>query len=195
MMDGTISNWGYRIWILYLTLGWTHSLLLLTDLPTPSFIIDVDVLHQRHPQSHTKSTALPRFLLRKYNTIVSPIPLTNAHHNLSSLQGEAPYIADFSNPGRALGYLHAKVIKVKKDDESFLDSTFIAELDLKPFMCRDLDFVSKDTTNCCWARLVQGLSNDRVGTYYWARSTGLGCSMMAHGVLFGDKSFDTGILR
>jgi hypothetical protein len=94
---------------------------------------------------------------------------------------------------RAVGYLHAKVIRTKLEDDTLVKTSFLAELDLLPSMCGEQRFAYANSE--CMARLVQGLNNHHVGSYYWARAAGLGCSMMAIGVQYGDVENDRGILQ
>ena len=179
---------GFVSFVLCLILDLSFSLLL-SNVPTPSFIIDVDVL-----QKITKSTVLPSIFLPKYNVLVYPVPISTEGKAVSNnFVAPLVYEANFSpSNGRSIAYLQSKVITV---EEKHVDSRFIAELDLPPSLCRDPSVNTNATTKSeSYARLVQGLTNDRVGSYYWARSTGLGSSMMAIGVQYGDIQ-GKGVLR
>lgn len=98
----------------------------------------------------------------------------------------------------AIGYLHTTVIRGREDALSGQDDpveTFLAELDLDPFLCipklsdkkGDVDLLSSSSPV---AKLVLGLNNHHVGSYYWARSVGSGSSMEAPGVKYGEEIND-----
>lgn len=89
----------------------------------------------------------------------------------------------------AIGFLHTSVTRAREEATS-QDSpinTFLAEIDLDPSLCGDC----KDELGQS-AKLVLGLNNHHVGSYYWARSAGAGASMEAPGVLFGCSASDDG---
>eukprot|EP00566_Odontella_aurita_P023235 CAMPEP_0113546822 /NCGR_PEP_ID=MMETSP0015_2-20120614/12015_1 /TAXON_ID=2838 /ORGANISM="Odontella" /LENGTH=210 /DNA_ID=CAMNT_0000447311 /DNA_START=529 /DNA_END=1161 /DNA_ORIENTATION=+ /assembly_acc=CAM_ASM_000160 len=117
---------------------------------------------------------------------------------------EAPSVDvtfEFSEGDSAIGYLHASVVKSREDAIAGQDDpieTFLAELDFPP----SLTGIARETGNdndarsyvYPGARLVLGLNNHHVGSYYWARSAGAGASMDAPGVCFGNER-DSGVLR
>jgi hypothetical protein len=82
----------------------------------------------------------------------------------------------------SIGFFHSSVIRAREDaipEEDEPIATFLAEIDLDPSLCG----VNDDETPP--AKLVLGLNNHHVGSYYWARSAGAGSSMEAPGVSFG----------
>jgi hypothetical protein len=161
----------------------TNSLLLLSDLPTPSFIIDLQAL-RRVAEPPFKDGELPSIRCPKNNLLLQPLPISNNNSiitncNFPIVEGQP-----------AIGYLHSTVTRSRDDvihGEDDPISTFLAEVDLDPTLC------------CCGgngAHLVLGLNNHHVGSYYWARSAGAGSSMEAPGVCYGSsKSNSKGVLR
>ena len=68
----------------------------------------------------------------------------------------------------SIGYVHTSVIRAREDvtSQDGPVATFLAEIDLYPSLCANEGDLS--------ARLVLGLNNHHVGSYYWARSAGAG---------------------
>jgi len=137
--------------------------LLLSDLPTPSFLLDVRALRKRHgiPSSIVPSLRLPGHdvVLRPcgpetYRELDAPIA-TTTYDDKSTVTLDLTDKVDEA----ALAYFHASVV-TSRGDENCRAETFLAELDLPPSFCP--------------ARLVLGLNNHHVGSYYWARSAGKG---------------------
>ena len=114
----------------------------------------------------------------------------------------------------AVGYLHTSVIRAREDvnenDEPI--NTFLAEVDLTQSLCFSPSSKSNNNNNNNIveeggshvdvhrpknAHLVLGLNNHHVGSYYWARSAGMGSSMEAPGISFESLSDDDerGIIR
>ena len=176
-----------------------------SDLPTPSFLIDMDMLHkasasiQTTPLPSTSSSSssssstteknleitYPCLSLPKYGKILVPHPQSiNTARRIDSTDNDTP-TPNKSNPpydvsnfrGRsALGYIYASVSMSKscpvgKETHS-RDGTFLAEIDVPYGLGRN-------------SQLVMGINNHHVGSYYWARSVGMGASMEAPG---GDLS-------
>lgn len=166
------------------------SLVLLSDLPTPSFVIDTQALIRRcyvGPPRDEAATQLPPSIRCPGNDIVLCPVVTDGKGN--SVQHENQLILDCAfeviEGEPAMGYLHSSVLRAREDAIPGQDdplSTFLAEIDLDPSLC------SGDAT------LVLGLNNHHVGGYYWARSAGAGASMEAPGVEFS-ISADQTVLR
>jgi hypothetical protein len=68
--------------------------------------------------------------------------------------------------GDVFCFLHASVIRSRNPKDTNTSSTFIAELDLPPSLCRDI-LVEPYMVNRDPARLCLGLNNHHVGGYYW----------------------------
>lgn len=161
------------------------GLLLLSDLPTPSFIIDTDALHRRVAQgqgdgasSSSKILFAPPIRCPKNDLILNPSMIRSIgnRNDVSGQRSVETIICDFQfiEGQPALGYLHSSVTRAREDAITGEDDdTFLAEIDLDPALC------GGD------AQLVLGLNNHHVGGYYWARSAGAGSSMDAPGVSFG----------
>ena len=167
-----------------------NSLVLLSDVPTPSFIIDVQALRRSlvaEPlpiMNNNDEEVLPSIRCPKNNLLLHPISITGNINN-DDKKNKVVGVVDCNFPivdGQpAIGYLHSTVTRGRDDAIANQDdplSTFLAEIDL-------------DTTLCgsgSGAHLVLGLNNHHVGSYYWARSAGAGSSMEAPGVWYGCNS-------
>jgi hypothetical protein len=157
--------------------------LLMSDLPTPSLVLDMQVL-QKHVDTIAgeKSSRIP--------------PLSFANHVLRPCDASETQTVDQKAPpirirdlqaDQAICYLHSRVVRSRQEAVKGQDdpvSTFLAEIDLRPSAC-----------GSAGAELVLGLNNHHVGSYYWARSTGSGASMEAPGVLFDMNNDAQGVLR
>ena len=131
------------------------SLVLLSDLPTPSFVIDIDSLNKRY----SKST------LPISTDVVAP-SIRCPDNNLvlhSSINKDICIDCDFKVEEMvpSIGYIHSSIVRAREDKYENDISTFLAEIDLDHKLCDD-------------AQLVLGLNNHHVGGYYWARSAGVG---------------------
>ena len=85
----------------------------------------------------------------------------------------------------SVGYIHSSVVRAREDAILGIDdpiSTFLAELDIDCCLCGGNENPNGIDGG---ARLVLGLNNHHVGSYYWARSAGAGSSMEAPGISFG----------
>mmetsp|Transcript_21704 Transcript_21704/g.40919 ORF Transcript_21704/g.40919 Transcript_21704/m.40919 type:complete len:303 (-) Transcript_21704:1616-2524(-) len=183
----------FAIIIAAATIKISTPLLLLSDLPTPSFIIDTQAL-RRHivgpPITTEKQDAsiifapsirCPTNKLLLHPSILLRPENNNDHDTSNNIEkGKSTTIIDcefqFTEGQSAIGYLHSSVVRgrgeaVPGEDDPI--STFLAEIDLDPTLC------GGD------AQLVLGLNNHHVGGYYWARSAGTGSSMEAPGVWYG----------
>jgi hypothetical protein len=170
-----------------LTIPDAASLLLLSDLPTPSFIVDTQALHRlvRPPTGVDdvgKEAAAPIFFVPSIrcpdtDVVLRPSMIGSsrcAMYDGSDVTVECRFDVVEGRP--AVGYIHSAVVRAREEAVSGVDdppSTFLAEIDAYPFLCSGR------------ARLVLGLNNHHVGGYYWARSAGAGSSMEAPGVSFG----------
>ena len=176
------------------------ALLLLSDLPTPSFVLDVRAMRKRHAIS--PPSPFPLLHLPKHGVILQPFdPVTDEPLLHDAQGGTAAAVSTIDSADgsviqldltdradeAALAYFHTSVIKSQNDVEDGYalsgGKPFLAELDLPPSLC-----------GSDGARLVLGLNNHHVGSYYWARSAGAGSSMDAIGVDFVDDSSDAGVL-
>eukprot|EP00985_Skeletonema_marinoi_P028298 scaffold24461_cov118-Skeletonema_marinoi.AAC.1 len=157
-----------------------NALMLLSDVPTPSFIIDMQALRRIAEPPLNDNGDIPSIRCPKNNLLLQPI--SNTKRNNKVIDCQFPTVEG----QQAIGYLHTTVTRGRDDaipDEDDL-SAFLAEIDLDPTLCRDD------------AHLVLGLNNHHVGSYYWARSAGAGSSMEAPGVGYGSsKSNSKGVLR
>ena len=165
--------------------------LLLSDLPTPSCVLDVRALRKRHG---ILSSIIPSLRLPGHDVLLRPCgPETESEfdaQNIAATYDDTSTVTlDLTDKvdEAALAYFHASVVTSRGavDDENCRAETFLAELDLPPSFC-----------GSDGARLVLGLANHHVGSYYWARSAGAGSSMDAIGVKFTDDGTgsDKGIL-
>jgi len=133
----------------------TSSLVFLSDIPTPSFVIDIDSLNKRH----SKST------LPISTDVVAP-SIRCPDNNLvlhSSINKDICIDCDFKVEEMvpSIGYIHSSIIRAREDKNEDDTSTYLAEIDLDHKLCDD-------------SQLVLGLNNHHVGGYYWARSAGVG---------------------
>jgi len=150
------------------------SLTVLSDLPTPSFLLDTSVIQRfafqpTHSGSTAGSNAIPSLLLPQQGIILYPM-----------IDGRVQYDAPqcdtlFSDndcvtteTGENFAYLHASVIRAREDRKEHEDpKTFIAELDLPPSLCCELSPKPSYLSHRDFARLCLGLNNHHVGGYYW----------------------------
>lgn len=194
-----------------------QSLVLLSDIPTPSFVIDVDSL----PSELNAKNTPPYLQLPKFSRKLSPTKVTKMGTNGKEEFDDEFYQSiecyefkprkQFEN---SVGYLHSSVLrpreKVNESDEP--KETFLAEVDLSESLCffpkninNNIDQQKEEEKNQSGtympgepkAHLVLGLNNHHVGSYYWARSVGMGASMEAPGISFEASKIndDKGILR
>ena len=167
-----------------------NSLMLLSDVPTPSFIIDLQALRRIAEPPLNDDGDIPCIRCPTNNLVLQPISCDNDPENARHKYSKNVINCDFQviDGQPAIGYLHSTVTRGRDDvipgeDEPI--STFLAEIDLDPTLCLND------------AHLVLGLNNHHVGSYYWARSAGAGSSMEAPGVGYGSssKSNSIGVLR
>ena len=131
------------------------SLVLLSDLPTPSFVIDIDSLHKRYAstlQPISADEVAPSIRCPDNNLVLR-----------SSINIDICIDCDFKVEEMvpSIGYIHSSVVRAREDKNEDDTSTYLAEIDLDKSLCDD-------------AQLVLGLNNHHVGGYYWARSAGVG---------------------
>jgi hypothetical protein len=147
------------------------SLVLLSDLSTPAFLVDVQLLQQYMDKaSSTANTPISPIDLfgRKKKLVPYPYPDRNNDKTCPhSFDENATPVADvLETPG--LCYLHASVVTPRDVTQQDQNPAFLATLDLLPNIS---------------AELVLGLNNHHVGSYYWARAAGAGAAMEAPGVV------------
>ena len=172
-----------------------NALVLLSDLPTPSFLLDVRAMRKRYGIS---PSTLPSLSLPKHDTTLIPFDPVTDEPLLPDAQGGTIVDSSTANDAipldltdradqAALAYFHTSVVRSRSDAEDASvgkdGKPFLAELDLPPSLC-----------GSDGARLVLGLNNHHVISYYWARSAGAGSSMDAIGVAFVDDGNDRGVL-
>lgn len=163
------------------------ALVLLSDLPTPSFIIDTDALRRRIAPPLDKGNEKSKVPYRP--SIRCPSNKLVLHPSTSAAAIDcSDEIVDCNfdviEMIPTIGYLHTSVLRARENVITGEDdiATFLAEIDLvHPTLCED-------------AQLVLGLNNHHVGGYYWARSAGVGSGMEAPGVTFGSSSQGKGLL-
>ncbi len=195
---------------------YTNALLLLSDLPTPSFIIDtqalrrrrvvaagpladdVDAIYSRLPPSIRcpkngvllrPSMILPDRGISTSSTDTYPTTEAGAGANESIFECEFDVIE--GQP--SVGYIHASVVRAREDVIPGADdpvSTFLAEVDVGCDLCG-----GDEQDSAGGARLVLGLNNHHVGSYYWARSAGAGSSAEAPGISFCASAGGTTTVR
>ena len=175
--------------------------LFLSDIPTPSFLIDLDVLGKESGERFDRFPEVSLFLPRNgFHLVARDIQgLANVNTEIRlHLDEMSSYRVGGKTP---IGLLHSSVTRAREDvtDEDY-DSpqeTFLAEIDIPPSLCgllSNMDGTKEDPP----AELVLGVNNHHVGPYYWARSAGSGAFMEAPGVEFASTtsiSRDKGILR
>lgn len=186
------------------------SLTLVSDLPTPSFLIDMDMLHKAAPgapAASKKSNKTMPLYLPKYKNTLFPYTYSlgpdsvHLDSDSSNPPKDAYDVGQYKRQISALGYLHSSVTRARHDDDKIDNNskqeqpessdigTFLAELDLGTDLCCPEPEAE--------AQLVMGINNHHVGSYYWARSVGMGASMEAPGISFranGNGNGDSGIL-
>ena len=146
--------------------------LLLSDLPTPSLVLDVHSI-----QRQIGFDLLPPLALRQHNEVLIPINPAN-HVHIDTTAAPVELLSSTNSP---FSYVHCTVTRPREDADPVLDdpaSTFLAELDFEP-------------TSLQPVKLVLGLNNHHVGSYYWARSAGAGTAMDAPGIVVDGR----GIVR
>lgn len=157
---------------------------LVNDLKTPCLLVDVDRLLDN-------SQCLPSIHLPKNNVILHPHPKKELDSSIDVGQKNDRFDISTFKGQSALIYLHSSVIRERENvtEDDAPTNTFLAELDLSP-----PSLLASES-----AQLVLGINNHHVGSYYWARSVGMGASMEAPGISFGSGNTpnqkDKGILR
>lgn len=162
--------------VMLLILANSGLALLLSDLPTPSLVLDVYAI-----QRYIGTDILPPLELRHYNAVLMPAdPLNGLQINSVAPPSDILSLPD----AYPISYLHCTVTRARDEIDPISDdlpTTFLAEIDWKP---ADLK-----------AKLVLGLNNHHVGSYYWARASGAGAAMEAPGIFLDAHNSERGILR
>jgi hypothetical protein len=164
-----------------------QRLLLLSDLATPSCVVDLQALQRTldtasYPESKMKKSAasikIPPLFLSQSNRTLYPSfiesPSTFQQKIDFELQTNTAHSVDLDRAAARPGicYLHSRVVRSREQPPPPPDS-FLAKLDLPPGLA---------------AHLVLGLNNHHVISYYWARSAGAGAAMEAPGVVLDDQA-------
>ncbi len=174
--------------LLILAVNTVMGFTLVNEVRTPSLLIDMDRLLESMGQEATHTHA-PALYLPKHDVTFYPKDLPGIHGNGNDQELKKDWnwerydLSKYKGQS-ALVYLHSSVIRVREDAMGDTNM-FLAELDLAPPSA----LASEN------ARLVLGINNHHVGSYYWARSVGMGASMEAPGVYFGQSHAGKGILR
>ena len=173
------------------TLIGSHALLL-SDLPTPSFVLDMRAVRLR-----LSGPEAPKLLLKQENgepLTLYPSLVSNEGSVVDEGNRDALPVLDLSSlpsvdkSSDAIGYLHTSVIRSRDDESEGEDQAFLAQLDLPPHLCAPASMLEQQTTQQPVAQLVLGLNNHHVGSYYWARSAGAGSAMEAPGIVYNGAS-------
>ena len=205
----------------------TNALLLLSDLPTPSFIIDTQALLRRHSVAtrvspddglaiYSSSRLPPSIRCPKNGILLRPSRIVSSRESISTSSSKTTYRTTTTVNAEAeadsesivlecefeviegqpsVGYIHASVVRAREDVIPGVDepvSTFLAEVDVGCDLCGGDE---QDNNSGGGARLVLGLNNHHVGSYYWARSAGAGSSMEAPGISFCSSAGGTTTVR
>mmetsp|Transcript_6696 Transcript_6696/g.9860 ORF Transcript_6696/g.9860 Transcript_6696/m.9860 type:complete len:276 (-) Transcript_6696:54-881(-) len=157
---------------------------LVNDVKTPCLLVDVDRLLDNSP-------CLPSIHLPQNDVTLYPHPTKDLDSSIDVGEENDKFDISTFKGQSALIYLHSSVIREREsvtEDDAPLNA-FLAELDLSP-----PSLLASEK-----AQLVLGINNHHVGSYYWARSVGMGASMEAPGISFGSGTTpnqkDKGILR
>jgi hypothetical protein len=147
------------------------SLVLLSDLSTPAFLVDIQLLQQHldNTAANGANTPIPPINIFGREKKLVPFPMMdlnddNCPHSFD--EKATPVLNVLETPG--LCYLHASVVTPRDATQPDQNRAFLATLDLLPNVA---------------AELVLGLNNHHVGSYYWARAAGAGAAMEAPGVV------------
>ena len=151
----------------------THALLL-SNVPTPSLVLDMQALERQMKRTMEEEPPLsiPRLGLVRDSRILTPTAMA-ADFPVDLSSPPLQHVFGGGEAAETICYLHSSVTRPREAAEQVdtITSSFLAEIDLGSALCND-------------AKLVLGLNNHHVGSYYWARSAGAGASMDAPGVVF-----------
>lgn len=182
------------------------TVLLLSDIPTPAFIVDLtSSLDQRPPSLLLSQHGVTLFPTVKSSNVAAD----NLAVDYDCLSLDLGKQQEESGGGSSLPFfLHSTVVRAKEDfveDRDESRATFLAEIDLIPSLAGYKRLTPNKNTNndsndnfmnqeppdsdSAAATLCLGLNNHHVGGYYWARSAGSGASMEAPGVYYGETDF------
>lgn len=154
--------------------GGVFALVFLSDLVTPSFLIDVQSI-QRVACSNGDSPIPPILLPSSNQQIVAHSFEKYSHqghpqHTFDTTLHPIDILGAAEGGDVCYGYMHCRVTKPRQPDDS---TTFLAALDVP-------------AAAAVGAHLVLGLNNHHVVSYYWARSAGAGAAMEAPGVVLSN---------
>jgi hypothetical protein len=158
----------------------SDSLVLVSDLPTPSFLLDVSAIQRFMNPLHDKGDT---HLYAEKTQKIPAIVLPDAG---AILYPEVDGATDFDAPqcenlfrdndviavesGEVFAYLHASVVLGRTDYSTEGRRTnFLTELDLPPSLCysKDLPQSAEMAERHDIAKPCLGLNNHHVGGYYW----------------------------
>ena len=162
----------------------------LSDLPTPSVVIDLKAL-KNCCVSESTFEALDKnqtvaLSLSKSKIVLFPVKDDSVDYDALEFRVRSADDESSTNPSgnnKEVGvytFVHSSVVRAKEDAVEFRDNLnrFLAEID-----------VSRSMVGPKGARLCLGLNNHHVGGYYWARSAGSGAAMDAPGVVYDETDF------
>ena len=184
-----------------------NALTLVSDLPTPSFLVDMDMLHkaaavaavdvnaEAEAPSKIRSLHLPKY---KTNLMRHPLESEAVDNYIHHVHDDSHSydVSQYKGQQSALGYLHTSVTRSRSNGQGNENKqqqqeqqqtqqqdsfSFLAELDLGG------ELVCPEHV----PELVMGINNHHVGSYYWARSAGMGASMEAPGIAYRILEHDT----
>ena len=153
----------------------TQALLLLSDLPTPTLVIDVALVSKLS----TRLGVIPSLAVGKDHKLMPvPVDTQSSHcpHKFPSKRDDDDASSDHDMLNEVgIVYWHASVVRGRNEAKTSDPGTFLAELDLPSFPTVSDSY------------LALGLNNHHVISYYWARSAGAGASMEAPGIAMNGK--------
>ena len=154
--------------------------LVLSNLPTPSLVIDMQSLRKSLGEDQVKDININHIALAMSKSRLILFPVTPDGDGIDYDAPEVKINPDQLGEDGIWGYVHTEVIRAKDDAVQFRDDLdrFLAEVDMPRFMAGEKG-----------ARPCLGLNNHHVGSYYWARSAGAGAAMEAPGVVYDQADF------
>jgi len=166
-----------------------HACKYLSDLPTPSIVVDVPALTDGilFDDGGAFSIRIRSGLTLYPVSSDSGVDYVDPVVDLPV----PPPSADGADVPGACVYIHTSVLRSRSDIEALRDDPdlFLAEVDCGTPLLRDFSFDDATGSPRPLAYLCLGLNNHHVGPYYWARSAGSGSAMEAPGIVFGDGNY------
>jgi hypothetical protein len=159
----------------------SSALLLLSDLPTPAFLINIDFVQQQQRRRDRHHPIISPILLPSSRQTLVPVKIEGVTCPLILLDQQLQQQCDDADEDlvncAGTCYWHASVVRSRGDHDNDSSSTFLAEIDLPTNIMTESS--SSTLSSSLPAQLVLGLNNHHVGSYYWARSAGTGAAMEA----------------